>query len=95
MTFVLVGSNIVISALRKVIPDKVHLPCYIVIIAGFVTIVQMFMQAYMESLYNALGAVSYTHLPHRERAVAGLRLRAQDQRKGQAARCLLYTSRCV
>ena len=44
-----------ISLLRKVIPGKVHLPCYIVIIASFVTIVQMFMQAYMESLYNALG----------------------------------------
>ena len=54
-TFVLVCSNIMISLLRKVIPGKVHLPCYIVIIAGFVTIVQMFMQAYMESLYNALG----------------------------------------
>ena len=44
-TFVLVCSNIMISLLRKVIPGKVHLPCYIVIIAGFVTIVQMFMQA--------------------------------------------------
>ena len=54
-TFVLVCANIMISLLRKVIPGKVHLPCYIVIIAGFVTIVQMFMQAYMESLYNALG----------------------------------------
>ena len=54
-TFVLVCSNIMLSLLRKVIPGKVHLPCYIVIIAGFVTIVQMFMQAYMESLYNALG----------------------------------------
>ena len=54
-TFVLVCSNILISLLRNVIPAKVHLPCYIVIIAGFVTIVQMFMQAYMESLYNALG----------------------------------------
>ncbi len=54
-TFVLVCSNIMISLLRNVIPGKVHLPCYIVIIAGFVTIVQMFMQAYMESLYNALG----------------------------------------
>ena len=52
---VLAISNLVISLLRKVIPGKVHLPCYIVIIAGFVTIVQMFMQAYMESLYNALG----------------------------------------
>ena len=56
-TFVLVCSNIMISLLRKVIPGKVHLPCYIVIIASFVTIVQMFMQAYMESLYNALGRV--------------------------------------
>lgn len=55
MTFVLVCSNIVISALRKAIPDKVHLPCYIVIIAGFVTIVQMVMHAYFESLYTALG----------------------------------------
>ena len=54
-TFVLVCANIMISLLRKVIPGKVHLPCYIVIIASFVTIVQMFMQAYMESLYNALG----------------------------------------
>ncbi len=47
MTFVLVCSNIIISALRKVIPAKVHLPCYIVIIATFVTIVQMLLQAYM------------------------------------------------
>ena len=54
-TFVLVCSNILISLLRNVIPAKVHLPCYIVIIAGFVTIVQMFMHAYMVSLYNALG----------------------------------------
>ena len=54
-TFVLVCSNILISLLRNVIPAKVHLPCYIVIIAGFVTIVQMVMHAYMDSLYNALG----------------------------------------
>ena len=54
-TFVLVCSNILISLLRNVIPAKVHLPCYIVIIAGFVTIVQMVMHAYMESLYTALG----------------------------------------
>ena len=51
----LVCANILISLLRNVIPAKVHLPCYIVIIAGFVTIVQMFMHAYMVSLYNALG----------------------------------------
>lgn len=54
-TFVLVCSNIMISLLRNVIPAKVHLPCYIVIIAGFVTIVQMVMQAYLQSLYTALG----------------------------------------
>ena len=48
-TFVLVCSNILISLLRNVIPAKVHLPCYIVIIAGFVTIVQMVMHAYMDS----------------------------------------------
>ena len=53
--FVLVCSNILLSLLRNVIPAKVHLPCYIVIIAGFVTIVQMVMHAYMESLYTALG----------------------------------------
>ena len=55
MTFVLVCSNIVISALRKAIPDKVHLPCYIVIIAAFVTIVQMVLQAYVPDLYQSLG----------------------------------------
>lgn len=55
LTFVLVCSNILIAMLRKVIPAKVHLPCYIVIIAGFVTIVEMFMEAYMQSLYDALG----------------------------------------
>ena len=55
MTFVLVCSNIVISALRKVIPAKVHLPCYIVIIATFVTVVQMVLQAFVPALYKALG----------------------------------------
>lgn len=55
MTFVLVCSNIFISALRKIIPAKVHLPCYIVIIASFVTVVQMVMQAYLADLYKTLG----------------------------------------
>ena len=55
MTFVLVCSNIVISALRKVIPGKVHLPCYIVIIATFVTVVQMVLQAFVPELYKSLG----------------------------------------
>ncbi len=55
MTFVLVCSNIVISALRKVIPGKVHLPCYIVIIATFVTVVEMILHAYLPDLYKSLG----------------------------------------
>lgn len=54
-TVVLVGSNAVISALRKVIPDTVRIPCYIVIIAGFVTAVQMLLQAYLLPVYNMLG----------------------------------------
>ena len=54
-TFVLVCSNAVISALRKVIPDTVRIPCYIVIIAGFVTALQMLLQAYLPSIYDMLG----------------------------------------
>lgn len=54
-TFVLVCSNAVISALRKIIPDKVRIPCYIVIIAGFVTILEMLMHAYLPSIYDSLG----------------------------------------
>ncbi len=54
-TIVLVCSNIVISALRKVIPDTVRIPCYIVIIAGFVTAVQMLLQAFLPSIYEMLG----------------------------------------
>lgn len=52
---VLICSNAVISLLRKVIPDKVRIPAYIVIIAGFVTVVQMLMEAYLPSLYDMLG----------------------------------------
>ena len=52
---VLICSNVVISALRKVIPDSVRIPCYIVIIAGFVTAVQMLMQAYLPDIYEMLG----------------------------------------
>ncbi len=54
-TFVLVGSNIVISMLRNLIPDKVRIPAYIVVISTFVTIVQMLIQAFVPSLYEALG----------------------------------------
>ena len=52
---VLICSNILISLLRKIIPDNVRIPCYIVIIAGFVTIVQMLVQAFFPDLYNMLG----------------------------------------
>lgn len=52
---VLVCSNIFISLLRNIIPDTMRIPCYIVIIAGFVTIVKMFVQAYMPDLYTSLG----------------------------------------
>ena len=54
-TVVLIGSNAVISALRKIIPDTVRIPCYIVIIAAFVTAVQMLLEAYIPSIYNMLG----------------------------------------
>ena len=52
---VLICSNIVISLLRNIIPDKVRIPCYIVVIAGFVTIVQLMLQAFVPSLYASLG----------------------------------------
>ena len=54
-TFVLIGSNCAISLLRNAIPDKVRFPCYIVLIAGFVALVQMMVEAYAYSLYQALG----------------------------------------
>lgn len=54
-TVVLTCSNIVISILAKIIPDKVRIPCYIVVIAGFVTLVQFIVQAFAEPLYNSLG----------------------------------------
>ncbi len=54
-TLVLIGSNVVISALRKQIPDIVRIPCYIVIIATFVTVIQLLLQAYLPSLYEMMG----------------------------------------
>ena len=53
--FVLVLSNIVISAIAPVVPDKVHIPVYIVVIATFVTILQFVMQAYTPEMYKTLG----------------------------------------
>ena len=54
-TFVLICSNVLVSALRKVIPSAVHIPCYIVIIATFVTAVDLLMQAYLPALSASLG----------------------------------------
>ena len=54
-TAVLIGSNLVISALRNVIPDEIRIPSFIVIIAGFVTLIQFFMQAWAPALNRSLG----------------------------------------
>jgi len=54
-TFVLIGSNVFIALLANVIPDKVRIPAFIVVIATFVTIVDLSMQAYVPSLYKSLG----------------------------------------
>ncbi len=53
--FVLVMSNLVVSLIKDLIPDKVRIPSFIVVIATFVTIVEMVMQAYVPALFNALG----------------------------------------
>jgi len=52
---VLIAANMVISAIARFIPDKVHIPCYIVVIAGFVTIVQLALKAYLPAIDAALG----------------------------------------
>ena len=54
-TVVLLFSNMIISALRKIIPDRLRIPAYIVIVASLVTMVQLLLQAYVPSLYSALG----------------------------------------
>ncbi|MDL2318889.1 electron transport complex subunit E [Eubacteriales bacterium OttesenSCG-928-A19] len=54
-TFVLIGSNAVISLLRNFIPDKVRIPAYVLVICTFVTLVDMLMHAFLPSLYEALG----------------------------------------
>src|SRR3989338_8579713 len=54
-TFVLLGSNIIISSLRRFIPEKIRIPCYIVVIATFVTITELVMKAYSPALNRALG----------------------------------------
>ena len=54
-TFVLVCSNTVISAIKNLVPDQVRIPAYIVVIASFVTLLQMCMQAFLPDLYQSLG----------------------------------------
>ena len=54
-TLVLLCSNVLISLLRKIIPEEIKTPCYIIVIATFVTIVKMLAEAYLPSLYSSLG----------------------------------------
>lgn len=54
-TFVLICSNVVLSAIKRIVPDMVRIPSFIVVIATFVTVLQMLMQAYLPSLYASLG----------------------------------------
>ena len=57
-TLVLAGSNLIISLLRNVIPDKIRIPCYIVVIATLVTIIDNLMQAFLPALAEVLGSSS-------------------------------------
>jgi len=54
-TFVLLGSNIIISSLRKIVPNKIRIPCFVVVIATFVTIVELLLEAYFPALNRSLG----------------------------------------
>lgn len=54
-TFVLVGSNVVISLLRNIIPDKIRIPAFVVVICTFVTLVEMIVKAFVPALYASLG----------------------------------------
>ena len=72
--FVLICSNIVISALKNVIPDLVRIPGYIVVIATFVTVVQMCMEAFVPALYASLGLFIQRNLDARGIRFADLRI---------------------
>jgi electron transport complex protein RnfE len=54
-TFVLVGSNLVISLIKSIIPEKIRIPVFIVVIATFVTVVQLLMEAFVPTLFDSLG----------------------------------------
>ena len=70
--FVLVLSNIAISAVAKFIPDKVRIPSYIVIIATFVTLLQFLMQAFLPSIYETLVHPAHRGELHRARTCGGI-----------------------
>lgn len=55
VTVVLIGSNLVVSLIKGFIPDEIRIPAFIVVIATFVTMIEMFMEAYAQPIYNALG----------------------------------------
>ena len=57
-TAVLICSNIAISLIRKIVPDQVRIPCFIVVIAGFVTLIQMLLKAYVPALNASLGPIA-------------------------------------
>ena len=61
--FVLICSNVVISLIKNLIPDMVRIPSFIVVIASFVTLLQMVMQAYVPGLYATLGLFDLTIMP--------------------------------
>ena len=58
-TFVLMGSNLVISVIRKLVPGKIRIPCYIVVIATFVTVVKLLMQAYAPEAYQTRSQTAF------------------------------------
>ena len=58
-TFVLIGSNLVISLIRKLVPGKIRIPCYIVVIATFVTVVKLLMQAFAPEAYQTRSQTAF------------------------------------
>ncbi len=66
-TVVLIMSNLMISLLRKIIPDGVRMPAFIVVVASFVTIIQFLMQGYFDDLYASLGLTSFSGSSIRKR----------------------------
>ena len=81
-TAVLICSKIVISLLAKIIPDKVRIPCYIVVIAGFVTLVQFIVQAFAEPLYNSPRRIPAADRSKLHHSGQSRNVRKQERRAG-------------